>query len=35
MAGLKLRSDWDAQIPPRVINWNKLLAQSHQTPLPP
>ena len=28
-------SDWDTQIPPRVINWTKLFAQSHQTPFPP
>ena len=35
MTGLKLQSDWDTQVPPRVINWTKLFAQSHQTLFPP
>ena len=29
-----LQSDWHAQIPPRVVNWTKLLAWSHQTLFP-
>ena len=34
MTELKLRSDWYAQVPVRVVNWPKLFAQSHQTLFP-
>jgi hypothetical protein len=31
---LKLKYDWDAQIPPRVVKWTKRFARSHQTLFP-
>ncbi len=35
VTGLMLQSDWDAQIPPRVVNRTELFAQSRQTLFPP
>ena len=34
MSEIKLRSDWRAEIPPRVVKKTKLSAQSHQTLFP-